>query len=531
MEFKKTKTICLAVFLALANAVFCFSQENSPEKTSNITIIEDCVNHQFNPQFTDLSSDVQILCGVYEGLFSYNPVTLDPVYAIAVNYRISRDKKRWTFDINPNAKFSDGEPITANHVRNSWLKLLSSPEAPYASLLDVIEGAADYRTGKCTEEEVGIYVISDSKLMIHLAKPASYLPKILCHPAFSILSDKENVYSGAYVIDEVIEATEDSDGKIILKKNQYYWDVENVVTQQITFIQSDDEEENTHRYNTGDADWVYASFSTYKLIDKNDFLINPEFGTSFMFFKLKEGAESEQKIWDHLEFRQALFEAFPWEQFRTGYYVPATTFVFPLTGYPEVEGYDFTDLVEAKKIMDEARKKYGITQDVRIPLNMEISKGSFNIDQLLLLKRTCDSLDIELQVKEIPVRKYLSGVATSDADLFYYTWIGDFADPYAFLELFRSDSTLNSSHYNNPEFDELLEKAALVSAEESLKFYAQAENLLLDSCIVLPVHHPVTVNVINTDLIGGWSMNALDLHPLKYIYRKEVKYIPDNNVI
>lgn len=527
MKLKKTKTIFIAICLLIANSVFCFSQQ----KTDNITIIEDCTNHQFNPQLTDLSSDVQILCAAYEGLFSYNPVTLDPVYAIAVNYRISRDKKRWTFDINPNARFSNGEHITANHVRNTWLKLLSSKDAPYASLLDVIEGAAEYRTGEGFAEDVGIYAISDSQLMVHLCKPASYLPKILCHPAFSVMSDDENVYSGAYVISEVYEKTESENAKIILKKNPYYWDAEAVLTEQITFIQSDDEEENAFMYNTGFADWVYASISTQKLIEKTDFLINAEYGTSFMFFKLKQNEDEKDSIWNQLEFRQALFEAFPWEKFRANYYVPATTYVFPLQGYPEVEGFDFTDLIEAKKIMEEARKTHGIPQEVKIPLNMEISKGSFNIDQLLLLKRACDSLNIELQVKEIPVHQYLSGVPSSDADLFYYTWIGDFADPYAFLELFRSDSTLNAANYSNAEFDELLEKAAMASAEESLKIYAQAENLLLDSCIVLPVSHPITANIINTDLIGGWSLNALDLHPLKYLYRKNVKVVLGNNVI
>ena len=90
---------------------------------------------------------------------------------------------------------------------------------------------------------------------------------------------------------------------------------------------------------------------------------------------------------------------------------------------------------------------------------------------------------------------------------------------------------MNAANYSNAEFDELLEKAAMASAEESLKIYAQAENLLLDSCIVLPVSHPITANIINTDLIGGWSLNALDLHPLKYLYRKNVKVVLGNNVI
>lgn len=525
MEIKFYKKTVLAVVLLFAGSVFCFSQK----KTDNITIVEDCVNHQLNPQCTDLSSDMPILSAIYEGLFSYNPVTLEPMYAIAINHKISRDKKRWTFEINPEAKYSNGQKITADDVRNSWLALLSNPMAPYASLLDVIEGAADFRTGKTEAESVGIYVLSDGKLMIHLCKPAEYLPKILCHPAFSVLyGGEETAYSGAYVLSDAYIDEETDNIKIILTKNPFYWDEKNVATEQITFIQSDDAQENAFLYNTGAADWVFSSLDTKKLIDKNDFLINAEYGTSFMFFKMKE---ENQSIWNHLEFRQALFEAFPWEAFRRNYYVPAETYVYPLKGYPEVEGYNFTDLIEAKKIMDSAREKYGIPKEVLIPLKMEITTSSLSAEQLLLFKAACDSLKIALQVKEIPMYDYLPGVETSTADLFLYTWIGDFADPYAFLELFRSDSTLNSAHYCNAEFDSLLELAAKSSGDESMKYYAQAETRLLDDCIVIPIHHPVTANIINTDLIGGWSLNAMDLHPLKYLYKKEVKSAPAANVI
>ncbi|MCQ2589941.1 MAG: ABC transporter substrate-binding protein [Treponema sp.] len=525
MKTRKYIKTVIAILFAVAGSVTCFAQV----KNDNITIVEECVNHQLNPQLTDLSSDMPVLSGIYEGLFSYNPVTLEPMYAIAIDYKIARDKKRWIFQINPYAKFSNGEKITAEHVRQSWLALLSNPQAPYAGLLDVIEGAAEYRTGKADADSVGIYVQADDKLMIRLCKPASYLPKILCHPAFSVINlENPTAFSGPYVFDQVITNPEVGKLQFTLKKNEEYWDKNNVAVQQITFIQNDDEEENAFLYNTGKADWVYANISTKRLIDRQDFLINAQYGTSFMFFKMQEDVQS---VWAHLEFRQALFEAFPWELFRRNYYVPASTYVYPLTGYPEVEGYDFTDLIEAGRLMDAAREKYGIPKEVLVPLKVEISKGSLSTEQLLLMKSACDSLKIALQVKEIPVSQYLQGVETSTADLFIYTWIGDFADPAAFLELFRSDSTLNAANYKDPLFDELLLNAALSSGEESLKYYAQAETLLLDNCMVMPIQHPVTANVINTDLIGGWSMNAMDLHPLKYLYKKDVKIVPGNNVI
>lgn len=530
------KKIFVTAVFALSS-FFCFGQSN-PQETKNITIIESEHQYQLNPQLTDYAADVQILTGLYEGLFSYNPLTLEPQYAIAVSYSISRDKKRWTFYLNPLAKFSDGTKITANDVRASWVKLLSEPNAPYASLLDVIEGAKEFRCGQLSEEDLGIYALSEEQLLIHLCKPASYLPKILCHPAFSVVSSKDDVYSGAYCLAQKAEDLEneedevfDEEATIVLEKNPYYWDKEHVFTQTITFVQSEDQDDNAYAYNTGNADWISAPINTKLLIEKESLLLTPEFATCYLFFKNSNAKRTSESVWDHLEFRQALFEAMPWDAIRSVYYVPATTFVYPLNGYPQVEGYSYTDLIEAKKLMKIAREKYGIAEDEKIPLVMEISKNSLTNDQLLTMRMAFKELNIDFYVKTVSISSYLANVKNSDSDIFIYTWVGDFADPMAFLELFRSDSSLNDSGYNSKEFDDLLNKASSASISESYMYYAQAESLLLDDCMVFPIHHPVSYNVIDTESIGGWAPNAFDIHPLKYLYKKEKITLPLGTVI
>ena len=83
----------------------------------DIVIVESVVPHDLNPQTTAYSVDSAILSGLYEGLVSNNPKTLEPEFAIAVSYKISRDKKRWTFILRDDAYFSNGEKITADAVR------------------------------------------------------------------------------------------------------------------------------------------------------------------------------------------------------------------------------------------------------------------------------------------------------------------------------------------------------------------------------------------------------------------------------
>ncbi|MCR4954311.1 MAG: peptide ABC transporter substrate-binding protein [Treponema sp.] len=487
--------------------------EEAAGSKSSFVMVEPVYQHELNPQVTSYASDAQLLSGLYEGLFSYNPVNLEPQYAIATSYRISRDKLRWTFTIRDEAYFSNGEKITAQNVRDSWIQLLSTPNAPYASLLDVIKGAADYRAGNIAATDVGIYATSASTLTIHLVKPANYLPKVLCHSAFSVIHRSPTVYSGPFFLDDFDESG------YVLKKNPYYWDNENVQLNEIVIIQSDDEDENAYYYNTGLANWVTSSINTDKLINKNEtYQFNAEFATSFFFFRIKENS-----IWSVPAFRNALFEAFPWEDFRSKYYVQAQTLVYPLTGYPEVEGFSYTDISEAKNLMKQAREDFGISQNKIIPVTLEISENSFKDEQINLIAQAWAPLGVDLKVRRLPSGRYFSHIPVSDADIFNYVWIGDFADPLAFLELFRGDSSLNDSHWKNEEFDALLEEAAQADAEERYKILSRAETLLLDNYMVIPIQHPVTYNIINLNEVGGWTSNAFDIHPFKYFYKKDIK--------
>lgn len=520
----ENKNFCKELFLFFIFIFFysftLFSNENNVSN-NNFVILESVRTHELNPQITSYAADSQLLSGLYEGLFTYNPKTLEPEYAVAIDFRISRDKKRWTFTINPNAFFSNGEKITAENVRDSWLQLLATPEAPYSSLLDVILNAKEYRYGECTAEDVGIYTSGDSTLTIHLVKPANYLPRVLCHTAFSVIHRSPTVYSGAFYLD-------DCDGSTyILKKNPYYWDKENTHFEQITFLQSDDDVENAYYFNVGLVDWVTANIKTEKILDTKAMYLDAEFATNYLFFKHSSRRPSYVKagyssVWDFEEFRNALFEAMPWDSLRANTYVPATTLVFPLNGYPAVEGYSYTDSSEAVNLMKEARKKYQISDDEILPLVLDISEKSFPEEKLEALKKAFEPLGVELQIRTYPAAYYISSIANSDADLFCYVWIGDFADPLAFLELFRSESSLNDSGWNNKEYDELLELAAECVETERMKLLSQAESLLLDNYMVIPIQHPVSFNVINLNEIEGWYSNAFDIHPLKYLNKKTV---------
>lgn len=296
--------------------------------------------------------------------------------------------------------------------------------------------------------------------------------------------------------------------------------------EKITILLSNDADENVFAYNTGAADWIASSFNEQKLLSKDSIHLSAEFATQYFFFKF-----TEKSVFNNLNLRRALLEATPWNELRANTYVQAQSLVYALNGYPSVEGYSSTDIIEAKILMDKARNELKIEDNQKIKIRFAITDTDYMKKKAELLKKAWEPLGVELETVLFPEFEYLNNIEKTDADLFSYNWIGDFADPLAFLELFRGNSTMNVSGWNNKEFNAMLDEAALYTDENHNRLLAKAEQLLLDEAVIFPIQHPVSVNIINLNEVGGWALNAFDIHPLKYLFKREISTPSAPNIV
>lgn len=520
-HFLKKATACVAAFLLAGIAFSADDAEKNdrlePQRVLNM--IDFLHEYDLNPHTAAYTSEAQLMTALYEGLYSYNPVTLEPVPALAESFKVSRSRLRWTFTIRKNAKFSDGSAITAQSVRDSWLTLLENPQASYSSLLDCIEGAEDFRTGKGKKEAVGIIAKNASTLIVTLNTPAPHFQRLLCHHAFAVVPAKNGVYSGSFVLKSY------ENGILELTKNPKYWDSENVALPEIHIEQSGDPDENTFAINTGAADWVTGNIEPKSLINTRNVNMAAEYGTQFLFFKCQNSP------WNNAEFRQALLAAVPWAELRSKAVVGAETLIYPLSMYPSVTGYKDTDVDEALDLMKKARAKAGINNKKEIELVIALSEEESENRFFDLLSAAWKPLGVKVIAQKTPVENYLANIKNWNADLFLYSWIGDFAEPLAFLELFRTESKLRETSWTNAEYDRLLSEASLISdTAERYRVFAKAEQLLLDEAVILPISHPVSFHIIDTNVVGGWYSNALDVHPFKYLYLKKPQITVQNLV-
>ena len=505
----KQKFFSLLVLVILLGCQNLFS-EFDKKIQREFVILTSHTNPDLNPHTASYSTEAQLINALYEGLFSYDPITLQPIPAICEGYKLSRDKKTWTFTLKENITFSNGEKITSQTVKNSWLKLLQTKDAPYSSLFDIVQGAVEFKKGLITEEELGIKIKDEKTISVKLISPAEHFPNILCTQAFSIVSETENVFSGPFVLKEFTESY------ILFEKNENYWDAENVALPSIRILISDNEEENTYLYNIGKIDWAMDVLTINKVLNPNSIFLTTQFGTEYFFFK------PLQEPWDNPTLRLALLSAIPWNEFQEKSLVKSTNFIVPIYDYPQIFGVPEYDLDAALDL-----KKQAGFENQTLSLICAIQDSEYSLELAKKLQSYWKKIGVELIIQKTPANRYLKSIPGWNAQLFTYSWVGDFADPIAFLELFRGDSSLNVSGWKNSEYDSLLNQSSLLSDEERLTKLSEAEQFLLDQGMVIPISHSISFNAVDTSYVKGWYENALNYHPLKNIYLQEEKIFPN----
>ena len=476
-----------------------------------------------------MASEAQLFTAIYEGLFSHHPRTMQPVPALAESWVLSEDRRQWTFTIRENARFWNGDPVTAEDFRASWLSLIS-PErnSPYSSSFDIIVGARDFRNGlEKNPDNVGIIAAGPRTLIVRLNSPAAFFPAMLCHHSFAPIHpsmiDKEDWSPGGSdwtppMSNGPFRISAMDENRMILLRNEYYWDAGQVSLNKITIIFAETGEAAANLWNSGQAHWIAGNVNFEALTDRSGIHVNPMFATHYYFIR------SAQEPWNDYRIRRALVLALPWEEIRRGHFIPARTLVFPIFGYPDIEGLYRTDLDESLRLLTEAGFSggYGLPELViRITPSQEAARIAG-----IMASTWNGQLGVPVRVEVIPFEYYLQSLTEDNYGVGSSTWIGDFADPLSFLKMWRNNSNLNNARLNDPDFEDLMERSMFEEGEARFELLAQAEQLLLDRGTVLPISHVPAVNVVDLNELAGWYPNILNIHPFKYISFRAFRPLP-----
>ena len=430
-----------------------------------------------NPYTASDSNSIIIMLNLYDGLFSYDSATSEPILALAESYSVSEDGLKWAFKLR-NASFSDGVKITSKTFVDSWNYMLGGP---LASNLDFVNRSADGKLDLETPDS--------NTLVINLKYAVPYLPSLLCQPCLAAIKDTAS-YSGAYTL------LSQSDEQIRLRKNPFYWDEVKTDFVEITLGEGYDK-----AFLDGHIQWSMAAIE-----DASDYMVFSElYATTFFYFSAKEGAYANESI------RKALVEAIPWDIIRgIQQSLKESTSLVPNSGLDTEIDSDILTLLE------EGGYPYG---EKALPMiNMAVTRGAQNAVAAELIARLWSTmLGMTVTLNTVPLSVFASVPEENPYDFCTITWIGDYFDPMAFLQLFASDSSYNLANFSDSRYDELLRLAMNADEISRRELLLQAEQLLLDSGVVIPMSTAFATNFVRKDIISGWETNPLDIHPFKTI--------------
>lgn len=488
---------------------------------------------ELHPHLSFTVTEAQLFTAIYEGLLSYNPLTLSPEAAVAKRWEISDDGLVYTFHLREDAAYWNGDAVTAGHFRDAWIALLAPQANSYFSVLfDVIAGASDYRNGVHDDPaQVGVVVIDERTLEITLSSPTPFFLSTLCHYSFSpvhprMLRVKDwnrfplLLTNGPYVLKEM------SDEEMILVQSKNYWDYSSDNFAQIRYLRVADEQDVLDEFVTRKVDWIVSGFGEDIARYNRALKVNAILGTSFYF------VVADQPPWSDPMLRRALALAIPWEEVRNAehYNFPTAALVPPLPDYEQQPGIAAQDIEEAMRLFaesDYSTQNGGAT--ALPPLTIAVPDNNEDRRIAGLMADAWEGiLNIEVTQEFISGYEYFNYVETArDYTVGRISWIGDYLDPLAFLQLWSGDSNLNHARYRGTEYDALLEQAAEKEGAERLQLLQKAENIILDSGLILPINNSVALNVIDTEQVRGWYVNILDIHPVKAIKKQRVFFLPD----
>ncbi len=475
----------------------------------------------------------QILRDLFEGLTAESP-NGRVIPGAAIRWNISRDGKTYTFYLRRESRWSNGDPVTAEDFVYGLRRSASPATASnYAQVLLPIANAAEVLSGALPLDQLGVTAINEYILQIKLKGPTPYFLGLLNHSSTypvhrpsqmkygSAFSRPGNLVSnGAYVLKDWVVRS-----RIELTRNENYWDADNVTLERVIYHPYEDQVVASKQFRAGKLNWTYGvPNNQFKWLQKHysdELVISPWLGSYFFGYNvIREPFIENPNL--RLALALALDRDLLTEKVTQFGEQPSYTLVPPGIGEFVSPLPEWASWSQAER-NEEARRLYagaGYSEDKPLRFEIRYNTGENNKKmalaaaslwkQVLGVQATLvnEELKVFLQNRE---QKVLTQV-------FRAGWIGDYADPYGFLELFRTGHGRNDYGYSNELYDSLLEEIAaerIPARRRRLMF--EAERILLAELPFIPVYTYVTKRLVSPRL-RGWESNVMDHHYSKDMF-------------
>jgi oligopeptide transport system substrate-binding protein len=523
------KALLMLLAVALVFSVLAGCAKAAKKAPVEFIIANNAEPETIDPHRISGVPEHRIYMALFEGLITYDPKTARGIPGLAESWTISADQTVYTFKLRKTT-WSDGTPITAKTVVDSWLRELNPETAsPYAWFPAMaIKGAKEYNEKKAGPEAVKIKAVDDYTFQVELVGPLPYVTDMLPHYAFAVVPmhviqkfGKDWVKPENFVCNGPfkLESWKPQE-KLTVVPNPKYWDKDKVKLERVVYLPSDDNNTNYNMFINGEVDLVVRVPLDQMEAAKQrpDFQNAPYLGTYYYIFQNEKKPFSDPRV--RKAFTMAINRKDLVEKVTKGGELAAYSMVPPMAGYTPIEG-NKEDVEQAKKLLAEAGFPGG-KKFPKFQLLYNTHEGHKKIAEYIQ-QQWKQNLGIDCELVNQEWKTFLNTRRQGDFLVARAGWIGDYQDPNTFLDMFVTGGGENNGRYSNKKFDELIEKAAKMPAgPERFNVLRQAEEFFVTQDQgVMPIYTYTTTNMIDLKKWGGWYTNIMDFHPPKDIYKIE----------
>ncbi len=477
----------------------------------------------------------RIAFNIFEGLMMPGPSTQDlenpddvVVPGVAHSFDVSDDGRVYTFHLREEARWSNGDPVTAHDFEWSWRRVLT-PNFPgdYVQMLWILENGQEYSQGEIDDwSQVGVKVLDDHTLEVTIREPTPYFPQLVAFYTFypvprAVVEEHgirwtrpENIISnGAYVLADYRPQRD-----MLLEKNPHYWDRDNVKMERARVRIIDDINAVVNAYRTGMLHWTGTSLPVAQiagLLTHPDYVREPMLGT--YYFRMNV-SDPDHVLADN-RVRQALAMAVDRrslvEETMNNLYYVADTFVPPMEGWESGSARLEYNPSRARALLAEAGFPDGEGfPQVEFLYNVDENHKLIAEAVQAMWQR---NLGIGITLNNKEWRTYLQDMSTLNYEIARAGWIGDYNDPTTFLDLWESTNGNNNTGWANEEYDDLLAQARLETDPETrLQLLQRAEEIVMREGPVIPIFF-YTNNFLVSRQLEGFEPHNRDIHLLRYL--------------
>lgn len=507
------KKVLALLFAALMvfSCFACNTQGPAEEFELNVNIASE--PESIDPALNTAVDGAVMINHMFEGLYKWiddgNGVA-KLVLGQAESVDVNAEKTVYTFKISENAKWSDGQAVTASDFVYSWQRLVDpATAADYCYMADILLNANEIMAGEKDKSELGVKAIDEHTLEVTLHTPCPYFEEIMAFPSLMPVrqdmiekgGDQWTFDLSTYVGNGPYKMESwEHNSKIRLVKSENYYDYAKLGPNAINFALMDDANAIYAAFNSGQLNFIeevpVAEIPT--LVEQGKLNIDKYIGTYYVCFQTQKAPFDDVRV--RKAFSLAIDRNYIVEQItRTGQ-VPASGFVpYGVNDALGIEGDDFrtvggnymdvskeayeANCEEARRLLAEA----GYEGGAGFPVVEYLYNTSDNHKAIgeALQQMWQDELGVTVNLVNQEWNTFLQTRKEGNYSIARNGWIADYNDPMSFLDMWLTGGGNNDAHYSNAEYDALIMQAKSTSdAAERMRLMHQAEDILMGEDVV-----------------------------------------------